>query len=196
MYFTWGEPFGIAETPIHDIIDIDEAGMKLEHNNRRRGKSPTFLRCDDEGIYNRDKKTNLLLAIAGYEQYNNSWYEIWEGEGTTLFRFYEFIERIIHQLAQDHPQRSFCFTMDNLNVHHNPAILSLIVDSGHRYVFRAPYWSCDGAIEYVFNTIHMFLLYYYTDLQIMDDLESALESIIENDLGLFSHYFRHVGFLD
>ncbi len=33
MYFTWGEPFGIADTPIQDVVDLDEAGIKLEHSN-------------------------------------------------------------------------------------------------------------------------------------------------------------------
>jgi transposase len=34
--------------------------------------------------------------------------------------------------------------------------------AGHRYLFRAPYWSVDGPIEYVFNTIHTHLLSYFT----------------------------------
>lgn len=45
--------------------------------------------------------------------------------------------------------------MDNLNIHKQPMILDMIEDAGHRGVFCAPYWSCDGAIEYVFNTIHV-----------------------------------------
>ncbi len=88
----------------------------------------------------------------------------------------------------------FCFTMDNLNIHHNPEILELITRAGHCYIFRAPYWSCDGAIEYVFNTIHLYLLFFYPKLQSMNGLEAVLENIIENDLDLFSVYFRHVGF--
>ncbi len=196
MYFTWGEPFGIADTPIQDVVDLDEAGIKLEHSNRKQGKTPTIMRCDNDGVYNREQKTNLLLAICGDENYNQSWHEMWEGEGTTLFRLYSFLERITAQMAIGHPGRSFCFTMDNLNVHHNPMILQLIRDTGHQYVFQAPYWSCDGAIEYVFNTIHSFLLYFWDNLETMDDLGIAIESIIENDLGFFSNYFRCVGFRD
>ncbi len=33
MHFTWREPFGIANTPIEDIFDLDKAGLKLEHSN-------------------------------------------------------------------------------------------------------------------------------------------------------------------
>ncbi len=40
MYFIWGEPFGIANTTIADVIDIDEAGIKLEYTNYKRGKTP------------------------------------------------------------------------------------------------------------------------------------------------------------
>ncbi len=43
MYFTWGELYGIAHTAIGDVIDIDEAGIKLENSNSKRGKTPTFL---------------------------------------------------------------------------------------------------------------------------------------------------------
>jgi hypothetical protein len=43
--------------------------------------------------------------------------------------------------------------MDNLNIHHNPLVLHLIRQRGHRVVFRAPYRPQDGPIEYVFNTI-------------------------------------------
>ncbi len=83
MYFTWGEPFGIVNTTIAAMIDIDEAGIKLEHSNQKRGKTQTILCCNDDRVYNRDQKTNLLLAISGDENYNNNWYELWEGEGTT-----------------------------------------------------------------------------------------------------------------
>jgi len=58
-------------------------------------------------------------------------------------------------LDLNRPGLEFCLTMDNLNIHKHPAVLDLIDDAGHKIVFRAPYWSCDGAIEYVFNTIHV-----------------------------------------
>ncbi len=195
MYFSRGEPFGILNTPIQDVLDLDEMGVKVESGNRKYGKSTTFLRVDNDGAYNRDKKHNLLMCAAGDNTLvTRSWFEMWEGEGLTIFRFYNFIERIILSLAQTYPGRSFCFTMDNLNIHHNPLVLQLITESGHRYVFRAPYWSCDGAIEYIFNTIHSFLMFEYPGLENLDDLENAIENIIETKLGLFSPYFQHVGF--
>ncbi len=104
---------------------------------------------------------------------------------------YAFFRRVIDWLAIDHPGNSFCFTMDNLNTHKNPMVLSLITGEGHRYPFRAPYWFVDGLIEYVFNTIQTHLLSFFY----LDQHENCLNKII-NDMGGFERYFFHVGFLD
>lgn len=45
--------------------------------------------------------------------------------------------------------------MDILNIHKHPMILDIIEDAGHHIIFSVPYWSCDSAIEYVFNPIHV-----------------------------------------
>jgi hypothetical protein len=84
--------------------------------------------CWIEGAYNRDRKLNLLMAISADPQLNMEWHDIWpQGEGgTTVFRYYVFLERIIAWLAEHWPGRSFCFTADNLNVHHDENIIDLI----------------------------------------------------------------------
>jgi hypothetical protein len=64
-------------------------------------------------------------------------------------RFYGFMVELIDYLGTNFPGRGFCFAMDNLNIHKHPMVLYLIYNSGHRVVFRAPYWYCDGPIEYV-----------------------------------------------
>ena len=87
--------------------------------------------------------------------------------------------------------------MDNLNIHKHQIILDLIDDAGHRIVFRAPYWSCDGAIEYVFNTIHTKLQ--MDDLGVTDinDLMTKIDDIVfEIDAVGYEAYFLHVGFGD
>jgi hypothetical protein len=43
--------------------------------------------------------------------------------------------------------------MDNLNLHRHLVTTNLIYAHEHRVVFRAPYWSCNGTIEFVFNTL-------------------------------------------
>ena len=121
------------------------------------------------------------------------WIETWTGEGTTLVRFYHFIIRICDDLQQRYPERAFCFTMDNLNVHKNPLVVNEILLRGHKVVFRAPYWAVDGAIEYVFNTTHTILMIQYNKLKTMEELENKTHQIIHS-LTSFRPYFVHVGF--
>ena len=85
--------------------------------------------------------------------------------------------------------------VDNLNIHKHPVILQLIKDAGHCIVFRAPYWSCDGPIKYVFDTIHC-------KLQMEDEGKDSVEDLMDfaNDVIFqittqsFYVYFHHVGF--
>ena len=44
--------------------------------------------------------------------------------------------------------------MVNLNVRKNPGVVNEILNYGYRLAFRVPYYTVDGAIEYVFNNIH------------------------------------------
>ncbi len=163
MFWDWDYPFGRANVHTRDMIDVDESGMKIEASNHKFGKAVSFHRCHIDGAYNRDRKLNLIMAVSADPIYDMEWHEHWEQEegGTNLYRMYTFFERIMEQLAVDRPGRSFCFTMDNLNVHHHPMLLNLITSRGHQYLFRAPYWSVDGPIEYVFNTIHTHLLMHF-----------------------------------
>jgi hypothetical protein len=100
---------------------------------------------------------------------------------------------LIDFLNANYPNRRFLFTMDNLNIHRHPIILNLIEDAGHRIVFRAPYWSCDGAIKYVFNTIHTILEMSGEKMENVDALVNKINLII-GSLGSFRRYFLHVGF--
>ena len=159
------------------------------------GKCVSWERCHVEGAYNRDAKLNLMMAVSADAAYDMEWHDCWPQEegGTNLFRVYTFFERIMDRLHDDHPGRSFCFTMDNLGTHHNPLLLDRIEERGHKYLFRAPYWSVDGPMEYVFNSIHVFLLDYFRDVDNLDELGTRLDAIIAG-MGNFIQYFLHVGF--
>lgn len=197
MFWDWDYPFGRANVSTRDMIDLDESGMKIEASNPSFGKSVSFHRCHFEGAYNRERKLNLIMAISADPDYDFEWHEHWEQEegGTNLYRMYTFIEGIINQLAIDRPGRSFCFTMDNLNVHHHPILLDLITSRGHRYLFRAPYWSVDGPMEYIFNAIHTHLLMHFRGIEDLAALGNRLDVIIPQ-LNGFLKYFLHVGFPD
>ena len=94
-----------------------------------------------------------MFAISGDNANCMRWIEIWMNGGTTTIRFYDFIKKISIDLDANFPGQSFLFTMGNLKVHKNPIILSILHNIGHRYVFCAPYWPVNGAVEYVFNTV-------------------------------------------
>ena len=85
--------------------------------------------------------------------------------------------------------------MDNLNIHKHPIILNLICTSGHWVVFCAPYWSCDGPIEYVFNKIQTDLQGPFGDIDTVGDLENRIDVII-GGIQSYREYFLSVGFKD
>lgn len=192
MYFHSNYPMGIADINTHDLIDIDECGIELDHSNRKFGKTRTNSRCDAAGSYeNCLPKQNTLAAISGDNVDPMRWLEMWTGDGTTVFRFVQFVRRIINDLATWYPGRSFCFTMDNLNVHKNPLVIQEILLNGHRLVFRAPYWSVDGAIEYVFCTLHSGLLQRFNEIETMQQLEQHTDAIF-HAMPSFTPYFEHI----
>jgi transposase len=135
------------------------------------------------------------MGISGSEQTPFSFHRLYSEGGTDLQRFYEFMSAFMDYLDANFPGRRFTFTMDNLNIHKHAMILNLIHVCGHRVVFRAPYWSCDGPIEYVFNTIQTHLQMQYNTVATTAALENELNRIIGN-LGSFKPYFLHVNFPD
>lgn len=69
----------------------------------------------------------------------------------------------------------------------------MILNAGHRIIFRAPYYPVDGPIEYVFNTIQQGLtkaLYRVYNLQqLMDEFGTLVAGIDD-----FSNYFIGYGY--
>jgi hypothetical protein len=194
----WNEvyPVGVAGQLTGDMIDIDEAGFKLESGDRKFAKVAREFRANIRGNYKKGAPgSNLIMAIGGGHNPYSFHRQYTEGS-TNLERFHEYMTELIEDLNTRYPNRSFTFTMDNLNIHRNRMILDLIRDAGHRIVFRAPYWSCDGAIEYVFNTIHTHLeMDDGTVMETVDDLVNRINLII-GSIASFRRYFLHVGFQD
>ena len=48
-------------------------------------------------------------------------------------------------------------------------------------------------MEYIFNSVHVFLLMHFRDIEDLDVLANRLDVII-TQLGDFMEYFQHVGF--
>ncbi|EJK52676.1 hypothetical protein THAOC_28026 [Thalassiosira oceanica] len=187
-------PLGIRGMPTRKMIDIDEAAFLLEDQNRNRGKVTREKRCDAAGKYKKGAgRLSLLLGVSGDDQNPFAFHRTHVG-GVNTYRFYLYMRDFIGWLDVNRPNEFFCFTMDNLNIHKHPLIIDLIEDAGHRVVYRAPYWSCDGAIEYVFNTIHYFLQM-GDGVDGVDELEDRLDDIIfDLTQASFRRYFEHVGF--
>jgi hypothetical protein len=110
--YYWTEPplLGMRGVPIADIVDIDEAGFFLEHSDQKFGKTILFMRCCQNGVYGHGEKVNLLLAICGDNVGRMRWHEQWMEGGTTIARFYGFIDHILDNLDQIHLGRLFVFT--------------------------------------------------------------------------------------
>ena len=110
-----------------------------------------------------------------------------------VIRFLGFINHVIDYLNEHHGDRVFCFTMDNLNTHRNPIIFHAILSRGHKVVFRAPYNAVDGAIEYIFNTLHTLVEKERAQIKNLQDLDTHLRNIF-NAIPSFHKYFKNVGF--
>ena len=196
-YWFRNYPFGIANVDTEDIIDIDEAQFKLTSQDRKYGKAATNKRVDAKGMYKKGESTvTLILGISASEDNQFAFAQQYDEGTTDLVRFYTYMRDFIDYLAEERPDQSFCFTMDNLNIHKHPVIIQSIHAAGHRIVYRAPYWSCDGAIEYVFNTLHTFLLMdevagVTTSENLMVRIDNHIYRLAEKS---FRPYFDHVGF--
>ena len=191
-------PEGVLGESTRDVIDLDESNYKLESQNRKYGKVIREKRCDARGKYKKGEgSVSLLMAISGDEREDQafSFHRCFIEGGTDLFRFYNFLLELFDWLDENRPWRSFLLTMDNLNIHCHPAVLHLIVERGHRVVFWAPYWSCDGAIEYVFNTLQTRMQMDVHGVKNVLELVGKIGGII-GDMLSFKNYFIHVGFPD
>jgi hypothetical protein len=180
----WSQAFpdGVAGESTCDLTDIDESGYRLNSHNRSFGKVTREKCCNSCGKYkNGNGGVNLLMAILGDERdgHSFSFHKYYTKGGTDLLCIFDSMLKLCNWLAVNRPGHQFLFIMDNLNIHKHPMIIHFIYSRGHRVVFRAPYWSCDGSIEYVFNT-----------------LQTRLQS---DHIGVddeFAQYFLHVGFPD
>ena len=198
-YWNMSYPLGIADISRADMIDLDECGIFVETANRKHGKAYVGVRVKEPGPYSKSEKWNLLLAICGENGQigapSRRWRKLWLDGGTTNDKMIAFIREILDDIGPALPgHRRMCFTMDNLNSHHNIQVAQMIYASGHRLAFRAPYYPVDGAIEYVFNTLQCMLrvrLHTITDgNSLTNEIGRVIQSMID-----FSSYFRHCGFI-
>jgi hypothetical protein len=156
----WNDPYpyGIFGTSRSTIIDFDEAAIFVETTNRGFGKCYINRRAREEGPYNNSEKFTITAAIRGGPG-GGCWVDLALRTGTGVMDTYDFLDTIINgpnglgqggvnAIGIDNTQTFIC---DNLAAHHNPLIHLLVNNNQHRIVYRAPYYPCDGPIEYFFN---------------------------------------------
>ena len=68
----------------------------------------------------------------------------------------------------------------------------MIIDGGHQVVYQAPYWAVDGAIEYVFNTVHTLIEVLFNQIQNIEDLILAVDHVISTLYSSCSYFDRLV----
>ena len=104
-----------------------------------------------------------------------------------------FVKHIINDIGPGTPARRRCFTTDNLSSHHSIQMGTIIINAGHRLVFRAPYYPVDGPIKYVFNTVQAALRINNRLISNGPSLVDELQNCIV-DIDIFAPYFIHCGF--
>ena len=198
-YWNMAFPLGIADIPRSNITDLDECGVMMEKTvNRKYGKAYVGCRVNEEGPYRHSQKWTLLLAISGEDGHNGQdarrWVDMWLDGGTTVNRFYDFMENLLESIGHATANHFYVFTMDNLNSHKNEAVIALIHLYGHGVVFRAPYWPVDGPIEFVFNTIQTLVRAQLYDIRTAQDLLAAVYGAVAS-IDTFRNYFINCGFV-
>ncbi len=151
LYHNAAFPDGVLGESTHDIINLGESKFKIEDQNCKFGKVVREKQCNSMGKYiNGSQGIDLLMAISDNEQmYQSFSFHRCYTEGTTdLWRFYNNIDELCNWLAEHSPGRLILFTMDNLNLHRSPVVQNLINSFGHHIVYCAPYWMCDGVINF------------------------------------------------
>ena len=117
---------------------------------------------------------------------------MWLDGGTTVNRFYDFMENLLESIGHAMANHFYVFTMDNLNSHKNEAVIALIHLYGHGVVFWAPYWPVDGPIEFVFNTIQTLVRAQLYDIRTAQDLLAAVYGAVAS-IDTFRNYIINCG---
>lgn len=198
VYWNLPYPLGIANHSASLIIDLDECGIFLESTDRQHGKAYSGVRVEAPGPYSKTDKWNMAMAICGENggpgRPSRRWNRMWLDGGTTTERVVNFVHDILQDIGPARPGNFFIFTWDNLNSHKSEAVVALINAYGHGVTYRAPYYACDGAIEYFFNSLQSMLRARMHSITDGPSLRNAVNQSIQS-VNDFSTYFRKVGFV-
>lgn len=94
-FWNWNFPYGIANVPTNELIDVDEAGVRVQDCNQKYGKAPQGVRVVMKGNYEKGAKWTLIIAVSANGQV---WYELEKIAGTSEATFRNFINRVCNTL--------------------------------------------------------------------------------------------------
>lgn len=110
--------------------------MKAETVDEKHVKMLSFYHIDAAEAHNYGRKKNLLICIQRDSTLNTClWIKMRVEKGLNRFWLYYFIETIINSLELKNLGISFCFVMDNKNIHHNQIIYQLFYNIRYQLIF-------------------------------------------------------------
>ena len=90
------------------MIDLYEAGFKLESQDRKRGKVTKQRGADARGKYKKgDRNVGLLMGISGHQQDPFEFHQLFSEGGTDQCRFFCFMEDFIGWLDANRSNEQF-----------------------------------------------------------------------------------------
>ncbi len=122
-YWFSNYPIGITNRNTDNIVGIDEAHYKLTSQDCKYGKSTTNKHVDSKGMYKKGASAiTLNLSISESKHNQFAFAQQYDEDTTDLVQFYTYMCDFIDILAENGPGQSFCFTMDEVNIHKRPVI--------------------------------------------------------------------------
>ncbi|CAB9502732.1 expressed unknown protein [Seminavis robusta] len=185
-------PFGVKGTSRSRIIDWDEKSIFVE--TVKRNYAYIGSRAPQVGPY---EKYTLTAAIRG-GVHGKCWFDFFLRTGApSVLKTYDFLDAVINGpggIGEGGDDNTHTFICDHRSVHHNPLIVMVINNKRHRHLFRAPYYHCDGPIEYFFNHVQQLLALELHNIQTGQQLEQAIGGICQRAAGFSDNYFAHCGY--
>lgn len=185
-YFALPPPNGVLGVPRAELVDVDETGVWMMVCRRRYGHVESGKNAATHAPYNEGKKYSVILAI---DITGVKGYYINDLPGTSNETFFHFAAALLGAL-EDRPRT---ILLDNLSSHKWAPTKQILREAGHRIVYRPPYSSDLGSIEFANNVFKMWLRKHMHEITEMN-LPVYTEAAICQLTGEQCHgFFRHTG---
>lgn len=193
-FWTLPPPYGIQTVPRTAFIDVNQAKIIVDYINVR-GYAKAHLQIPEplsEGFSGESSGRLVTMAVSGSaEGYRKLMLR--DQDWTEPQTFFEFMDEMLQEIgpAGDGNRRVFMMDELDIDVFHNLFIIQKIIHAGHEVVFRAPYWSKDGPIEYFFNALDGGLRKGMLNVQDIADIEERIKDVVRSHSDVVP-FFEHL----